>query len=133
MALWQMINSQEHGPYAVRTLAVAEQQRLDLERKFKRDSNYQRGYTDFPSDVIHKGYAEMVPPAQLNGSMGKLGIFLHVVYHLKKKTIRVVFDCGAKFQGTSLNSELIQGPNLKKHTDRSADTFRRGAGSTKSR
>lgn len=72
----------------------------------------------------------MVPPTQLNGMMGKLGIFLHGVYHLKKKTIRVVFDCGAKFQGTYVNSELLQGPDLKKHTDRSADTFLRGAGSS---
>lgn len=31
--------------------------------------------------------------------------------HPNKRTIRVVFDCGVVFQGTSLNSELLQGPN----------------------
>jgi len=92
---------------------VAEQRLLNLRRKFKRDPNYQREYTEFLSDVIHKGYAEIVPFAQLNRTDGKVWyIPHHGVYHPKKKTIRVVFDCGATFRGTSLNSELLQGPNL---------------------
>ncbi|KAK0138796.1 hypothetical protein N1851_024658 [Merluccius polli] len=92
---------------------VAEQRLCNLKRKFKRDPNYQKEYTEFLSDVIHKGYAEKVPSAQLNRSDGKVWyIPHHGVYHPKKKTLRVVFDCGATFQGTSLNSELLQGPNL---------------------
>ena len=35
----------------------------------------------------------------------------HGVYHPKKNTLRVVFHCGAGYQGTSLNSELL-GPDL---------------------
>lgn len=92
---------------------VAEQRLLNLKRKFKRDPNYQKEYTEFLSDVIDKGYAEIVPTAQVKGTDGKVWyIPHHGVYHPKKKTIRVVFDCGAVFQGTSLNSELLQGPNL---------------------
>ncbi len=34
------------------------------------------------------------------------------IYHPQKQTIRVVFDCGVTFQGKSLNSELLQGPDL---------------------
>ncbi|XDV39580.1 hypothetical protein PO909_008806 [Leuciscus waleckii] len=29
-----------------------------------------------------------------------------------KRSLRVVFDCGATFKGTSLNQQLLQGPNL---------------------
>lgn len=36
----------------------------------------------------------------------------HVVQHPRKGTLRVVFDCGATFRGVSLNTELLQGPNL---------------------
>ena len=37
----------------------------------------------------------------------------HGVYHPKKPDkIRVVYDCSAEYQGTSLNKQLYQGPNL---------------------
>ncbi|XP_034074694.1 uncharacterized protein LOC117547890 [Gymnodraco acuticeps] len=36
----------------------------------------------------------------------------HGVYHPKKRKLRVVFDCGATYQGTSLNARLLQGPDL---------------------
>ncbi|GAA6094046.1 uncharacterized protein LOC117805176 [Tachysurus ichikawai] len=36
----------------------------------------------------------------------------HGVYHPRKAQLRVVFDCGATFQGMSLNTQLLQGPDL---------------------
>lgn len=65
------------------------------------------------SDVLRKGHAEIVPEEQLHQKDGRLWyIPHHGVYHKRKKTIRVVFDCTSSFQGTSLNSELLQGPDL---------------------
>jgi len=88
---------------------VAEQRLLSLKRKFQGDANYQKEYADFLGDIIHKGYAEIVSPAQVNRTDGKVWyIPHHGMYHPKKKTIRVVFDSGALFQGIFLNSELIQ-------------------------
>lgn len=34
------------------------------------------------------------------------------VYHPKKRKLQVVFDCMASYQDTSLNKELLQGPDL---------------------
>lgn len=69
---------------------IAEQCILNLKRKFKRDLNYQREYTEFLNHVIHKGCAEMVLPAQVNRSDGKVwyipDIYHNEVYHPKKKT-----------------------------------------------
>jgi len=42
----------------------------------------------------------------------KFGTFHIMVCTTLIKALRVLFDCGAKYQGTSLNNQLLQGPNL---------------------
>ena len=92
---------------------IAEQRVMSLKRMFQRNKEYHQEYVHFLNDVIKSGYAEQVPQQQLNGTEGKIWyIPHHGVYHPKKKTLRVVFDCGASFKGTSLNSQLLQGPDL---------------------
>lgn len=50
---------------------------------------------------------------QLDGDIGKVWyIPHHGIYHPRKGTLRVVFDCGAACKGTSLNQQLLQDPNL---------------------
>lgn len=94
-------------------LSVARQRVLRLKRTFEKNERYYQEYAGFFTDVISKGYAEKIPEHQLDGGEGKVWyIPHHGVYHSRKNTLRVLFDCGATFKGTSLNSHLLQGPNL---------------------
>lgn len=92
---------------------MAEQRALSLKRKLQRSSDFHNEYRAFMEMVLSCGYAEPVPQDQLMQENGKVWyIPHHGVFHPKKGSLRVVFDCSAAYQGASLNTELIQGPNL---------------------
>ena len=92
---------------------VAVQRALSLKRRLTKDSLFHTQYTDFMSDMMAKGYAERVPLEDLGRSDGRVWYLPHHgVIHPQKKKLRVVFDCAATFQGTSLNAQLLQGPDL---------------------
>ncbi len=64
-------------------------------------------------DLISKGYSERVPAEDLGRSDGEVWyIPHHGVYHPGKESSVLSLTCGAKFQGTSLNTQLLQGPDL---------------------
>ncbi|XP_024116907.1 uncharacterized protein LOC112138581, partial [Oryzias melastigma] len=93
--------------------ALALQRAVHLKKKLQRDPVFYTDYTAFMNDMFTKGYAERVPEEDLKRADGKVWyIPHHGVYHPVKKKLRVVFDCGASFQGTSLNTQLLQGPDL---------------------
>ena len=71
-------------------------------------------YQVFMKELLDKGYAHKVPPAQLNPVAGNAWyIPHHGIYHsYKPGKIRVVFDCSAKFWGISLYTMLHKGPDL---------------------
>ena len=87
-----------------------------LGRKLENDSQFRNEYVNFMNTIVQRGYAEPVPEDELEGDelVGKVWFIPHHgVYHAKKPNkIRVVFDCAATYQGVSLNSTLLQGPNL---------------------
>lgn len=92
---------------------AAIQQALNLKRKFQKNPFFHEEYTNFMNDMLRKGYAVKVPTSHLSHQGGQVWyIPHHGVYHPQKKKLRVVFDCGASFQGISLNSELLQGPDM---------------------
>ncbi|XP_034080736.1 uncharacterized protein LOC117551795 [Gymnodraco acuticeps] len=92
---------------------MVKQRTLNLLKRFKRDAEYAMEYKTFMEDVLKKGYAERVPPEQLNRNDGQIWyIPHHGVYHHQKRKLRVVFDGTASCKGTSLNKELLQGPDL---------------------
>lgn len=99
--------------YLPNNFAVAKQRVLGLKKRFLNNHEFHQEYTGYMNDVISKGYAEQIPQEQLHCENGKVWyIPHHGVHHPRKGSIRVVFDCGSTFQGTSLNNKLLQGPNL---------------------
>ena len=68
-------------------------------------------YYTFMSIIFGKGYAAEVPTVAVVGETWYLPNF--VVYHPRKPgNLRVVTDCSTSHHGTSLNKQLLQGPDL---------------------
>jgi hypothetical protein len=88
----------------------AEKRLEGLKRKFKKDHAYKTEYTKFMDDLIQNGQAE--PVTEEDEVPGEVWYLPHFgIYHPKKRKIRVVYDCAAKFQDTALNDHLMQGPD----------------------
>ncbi len=89
------------------------QRALNLKKKFKKNSSFHEEYSNFMNDMFKKGHAIKVPTPHLSRQDGQVWyIPHHGVYHPQKKRLRVFFDCAASFQGVSLNSKLLQGPDM---------------------
>ena len=67
--------------------------------------------TGFMRDMLNAGYAVKEPTAQVNRQKKGWYIPHHRVFHPQKKKIRVAFDCAASYQGVSLDSKILQGPD----------------------
>ncbi|XP_028317687.1 uncharacterized protein LOC114472566 [Gouania willdenowi] len=94
-----------------RTVAV--QRTESLKRKMLKNLEFRNDYTKFMNDTLEKGYAEEIPLPEIQKDCGRIWyVPHHGVYHPTKHKLRVVFDCAATYQGISLNTELLQGPDL---------------------
>ena len=71
-------------------------------------------YSSFMSDLLDKGYAKKVPECLRDRNDGKVWYLPHhsVVHPQKPDKVQVVFDCAASYRGTSLNAQVLQGPDL---------------------
>ena len=91
---------------------VALRRLLALKRQLEKRPLYFQHYLCFMNEILERGDAEPVPQSELNNP-GRWYIPHHGVYHPQKPNkVRVVFDCSARFQDTSLNDQLLQGPDL---------------------
>ena len=100
-------------PYLPNNKTMAERRALLLKRRLMKDKDLLEKYRTTMNGYIEKGHAEMVPEEELN-TRNRLVWFLphHPVTHpLKLDKVRVVYDCAAKFGQTSLNQQLLQGPD----------------------
>ncbi|XP_067943333.1 uncharacterized protein [Watersipora subatra] len=92
---------------------VQAEKRLMGLKKFGTNETFRKEYTTSMADLIEKGHAEEVLSSGEKICTGEVWYIPHfAVVHPKKNKIRVVFDCSAKFDGTSLNDHLLQGPDL---------------------
>lgn len=62
----------------------------------------------------NKKYAEIVPSKELNRTDGYVWYLTHhpIIHPRKPSKVRIVFDCAAKYCGTSLNDVVHQGLDL---------------------
>ena len=96
--------------------AYAEKRLFMLKKRLLKDQSLLDKYRETISGYLDNGYARKVPDEELNtDNIIKRAWYLphHPVTHPQKPNkLRVVFDCAATCQGTSLNANLLQGPGF---------------------
>lgn len=109
---------------------LAEQRVMSLKRKLLKNPQFHEEYRTLMADNLKRGFAIQTTSdnKQKEAKVGKTWyIPHHGVYHPKKHKLRVVFDCGATYQGVSLNSQLLQGPDLTSNLTGVLTRFRQRA------
>ena len=90
---------------------LAETRLLSLKKRFFKDPDFFSDYKRFVEELIDKGYASQSNEEALESRTWYIPH--HGVYHHSKPgKVRVVFDCTAEFKRTSLNKNLMSGPDL---------------------
>jgi len=101
-------------PRLIDNRVVAEQRLAGLKRRLVRDPDLKIRYEAGMKDLLAKGYAEKVDDEHVDSCQPTVWYLPHhPVFHPKKPDkLRIVFDCAARYAGTSLNDQILQGPDL---------------------
>jgi len=93
---------------------MAEQRLHGLRRRLERDPKLMATYKAGMEDLLVKGYAEEVSDSHVSRVNPQCGNLPHhpVLNPHKPDKVRIVFDCAARYGGTSLNDQVHQGPDL---------------------
>ena len=85
-----------------------------LKKRLTKDSDLFQKYSAFMQDLLRKGYARKIPEEERHRQSNTTWYLPHhPVFHPQKPDkVCVTFDCAAACGGTSLNKELLQGPDL---------------------
>ena len=100
-------------PHLPNNVSAARQRLASLKKRLQSDSELQKKYKENMADMINKGFAVRVSDDE-ESPMGKTWYLPHhpVMHPQRPGKVRIVFDCAAKFSGTSLNDNILQGPDL---------------------
>ncbi len=97
-------------------MCVAEARLESLARKLTKNKDLHEKYATGMQDLLDKGYAERVVQDERESKTdgGPVWYIPHhgVTSEKKPDKLRIVFDCAAKYGGTNLNNEVLQGPDL---------------------
>lgn len=93
--------------------SMAEARLRFLKKRLLRDDDLYEKYKAAMSEYLDNGYASRISKETLQSA----GLVWYIPHHPvssphKPGKVRVVFDCAAKFGGTSLNDQLLSGPDL---------------------
>jgi hypothetical protein len=83
-----------------------------LQRKLQWNVDLHKEYTEQIQEYLDKGYAREVEHDETPSHGRTWYLPHHGVHNPNKLSVRVVFDGAAKYKGTSLNDNLMQGPDL---------------------
>ena len=91
----------------------AEKRPQQLKKRFQHNPAFTKQYKTVMSDYISKGYAVKLSDKEAACTSNHTWYLPHHgVINPNKSKVRVVYDAAAEYSGTSLNKELLQGPQL---------------------
>ena len=92
---------------------MAESRLNSLYRKLEKDAKLREKYMEGMQDLLDKGHAIEVLPAEIGWQDGKVWYLPHhPLVNPNKDKPCIVFDCADQHLGVSLNSKVLQGPDL---------------------
>ena len=91
----------------------AERRICSLKRRFSRDPDLKQRYRAVMKEYIRKGYARKLSLEEADHLSARTWFLPHfpVINQNKPGKVRIVFDAAAEYNGTSLNKNLLQGPD----------------------
>ena len=100
-------------PYLPNNRVVAEKRVLLLKKRLINNHDLYSKYKKTMNDYLEQEHAKRISEEELHPKDKPVWYLPHhpVVHPLKPEKVRVVYDCAAKYRGTSLNQQLMQGPN----------------------
>ncbi|XP_028407167.1 uncharacterized protein LOC114529553 [Dendronephthya gigantea] len=100
-------------PYLPNNMPQAQRRLGSLKRRLQQDPSLLEKYKKFMDNLFLNDYARKATTQDIGPLKSFWYLPHHPVFHPQKpEKIRVVFDCSAKYRDTSLNDQLLQGPDL---------------------